>query len=114
MQFESKQEQAVEDDNNVLRSWSITSVAGLIFSYGGNNRQQDWYERNIRVRNKLPSKRACGGCTAAQEFRMPCCRLRVPETATDDTHVRYHHRRNSEYDQVFHIVTSRFRLLMKS
>jgi hypothetical protein len=36
---------------------------------------------------------------------VPLC---VPQAATDDPDIAYHHRRNGEYDQIFHLFTSLF------
>jgi hypothetical protein len=35
-------------------------------------------------------------------------RLCVSQAAADDPHIRYHHRGNAEYNQVFHCVISLF------
>jgi len=43
-------------------------------------------------------------CSAA---RLPL-RLCIPQAVTDDPDIAYHHRRNGEYDQIFHLFTSLF------
>jgi hypothetical protein len=45
----------------------------------------------------------CDNCARARF--VPLC---VPQAATDDPDIAYHHCRNGEYDQIFHLFTSLF------